>query len=75
MPGAGYDPHSGHYGDRLMSQISVIATNDKPEVLHVRAKQIPAELCAIPHWAVWRLEGRDGKWTKPLLMTESALMR
>jgi putative DNA primase/helicase len=39
----------------------------RPEVLQVKAEQIPARLTAVDRWVCWELRQRHGRWTKPPL--------
>jgi primase-polymerase (primpol)-like protein len=34
------------------------------QILAVRPDSIPAELCVLPQWVLWRLGERDGRYTK-----------
>src|SRR5262245_43471004 len=36
----------------------------KPQVLPLRPQGVPKVLRAVAQWVVWRLELRDGRWTK-----------
>ncbi len=43
----------------------MVETDSKPEILPVDPAGVPDEIKALCRFVCWRLEQRDGKWTKP----------